>query len=90
MSLATIKDLIIFNRSPAILIITVSATLFGSYIIYLMLRKGFFFAPKGKKTASAPRLNTTMQVENHNIEAKTSLVRHISYLSFIFSAATTL
>ncbi len=43
-----------------------------------MLRKGFFFAPKGKKTAISPRLNTTMQVENHNIETKTGLVRNIT------------
>ncbi len=42
-----------------------------------MLRKGFFFAPKGKKTAIAPRLNTTRQVENHTIVTKTGLVRNI-------------
>ncbi len=42
-----------------------------------MLRKGLFFAPKGKKTAIAPRLDTTRQVENHYIVLKTGLVRNI-------------
>ncbi len=45
----------------------------------LMLRKGFFFAPKGK----APRLNTTRQVENHTIVTKTGLVCNISNLQFM-------
>ncbi len=45
-----------------------------------MLRKGFFLAPKSQKTAIAARPNTTRQVENHTIVAKTGLVRNISYL----------
>jgi hypothetical protein len=43
-----------------------------------MLRKSFFFAQKGKKTAIATWLNITMQVENLPIEIKTVLVHNIS------------
>ncbi len=45
----------------------------------LMLRKGFFLAPKSQKTAIAARLNTTRQAENHPIVTKTGLMRHINY-----------
>ncbi len=45
-----------------------------------MLRKGFFFTPKDKKIAIAPRLNPTRQVGNHHIEEKTGLVRSIRCL----------
>ena len=43
-----------------------------------MLRKGFFLALTSQKTAIAPRLNTTRQVEKHLVLAKTGLVRNIS------------
>ncbi len=51
-----------------------------SYAFFLTgVTQRFLNTPKGKKTVIAARLNTSRQVENHNIETNTGLVRHSNF-----------